>query len=153
MVFLRESGMKFYKGSHSLIVRGGEPFPIEISTGPYPGINSDMQPLFAVFWSSFQRDFKIIDLRFLGRFAYANELAKMGLQYEIKDGFLIIQGGNPLHGTTVTALDLRAGMAQLLAALTAEGETTITNSWQIHRGYENLSGKLNNLGVDIVLNG
>ena len=96
---------------------------------------------------------KIIDLRFLGRFAYANELAKMGLQYEIKDGFLIIQGGNPLHGTTVTAFDLRAGMAQLLAALTAEGETTITNSWQIHRGYENLSGKLNNLGVDIVLNG
>lgn len=153
MVFLRESGMKFFRGTNSLIIRGGQPFPIEISTGPYPGINSDMQPLFAVFGALSKGTSKIIDLRFPGRFAYAQELAKMGLKYEIKDSFLIIEGGNPLHGSTVTALDLRAGMAQVLAALTAEGETTITNSWQIHRGYENLEAKLSMLGVDIVLNG
>src|SRR5690606_27001227 len=49
LVYLRESGMKMYRGENSLIVKGGEAFPVEISTGPYPGINSDMQPLFAVY--------------------------------------------------------------------------------------------------------
>lgn len=152
MVFLRESGMKFYKGENSLIVRGGTPFPIEISTGPYPGINSDMQPLFAVYGALSEGTSKIIDLRFPGRYAYAQELAKMGLKHKIQDGFLIIEGGTKLTGATVAALDLRAGMAELLAALTAEGETTITSSWQIHRGYENVKGKLSNLGVEIELN-
>jgi len=58
---------------------------------------------------------------------------------------LIIRGGNPLHGASVNALDLRAGMALLLAGLTAEGETKISNAWQILRGYEFLENKLNNL--------
>ena len=49
LTYLRESGMKFIEVKTSLIVRGGEAYPIEISTGPYPGINSDMQPLFAIY--------------------------------------------------------------------------------------------------------
>jgi UDP-N-acetylglucosamine 1-carboxyvinyltransferase len=145
LVFLRESGMKYYRGENSLIVRGGTPYPIEISTGPYPGINSDMQPLFAVYGACSKGESKIVDLRFPGRYGYAEELAKMGMNYSVDGDLLKIHGGNPLHGATVKALDLRAGMALLLAGLIADGETIIENAWQIERGYENLQIKLNRL--------
>src|SRR5690554_3048229 len=98
LIYLRESGMKFYKGANSLIVKGGEPYPIEISTGPYPGVNSDMQPLFAVYGALSKGESKIIDLRFPGRYGYAEELAKMGMDYRMQGGMLMINGGNPLFG-------------------------------------------------------
>lgn len=149
LTYLRESGMKMYRGTDSLIVKGGEAYPIEISTGPYPGINSDMQPLFAVYGAMCQGESKIIDLRFPGRYGYAEELAKMGMDYRVEGDLLVINGGNKLVGTTVNALDLRAGIALLLAGLTADGVTAIENSWQIQRGYENLSTKLKNLDVNV----
>jgi len=149
LVHLRESGMQFYRGENSLIVRGGEAYPIDISTGPYPGINSDMQPLFAVFGATSKGESRIIDLRFPGRYGYAEELAKMGVKYEIDGRLLKIHGGNQLQGAKVKALDLRAGIALLLAGMTADGVTEIEDSWQIGRGYENLKGKLKGLGVEI----
>jgi len=149
LVHLRESGMKFYRGKNSLIVRGGNPYPIDISTGPYPGINSDMQPLFAVFGAMSKGESRIIDLRFPGRYAYAEELAKMGMNYKVDNGMLKIQGGINLKGASVKASDLRAGIALLLAAMTAEGETIIEDSWQIGRGYENLEDKLKGLGLEL----
>lgn len=145
LVFLRESGMKYYQGDNSLIVRGGTPYPVEISTGPYPGINSDMQPLFAVYGACSQGESKIVDLRFPGRYGYTGELAKMGMSYSLSGDLLKIHGGEQLHGATVKALDLRAGIALLLAGLTAEGDTVIEDGWQIERGYENLTEKLHNL--------
>lgn len=145
LVFLRESGMNYYRGKNSLIIRGGSPYPIEISTGPYPGINSDMQPLFAVYGACAQGESKIVDLRFPGRYGYVQELAKMGVNYSLDGEILKIHGGNPLHGATVKALDLRAGMALLLAGLVADGETIIEDFWQIQRGYENLSSKIYSL--------
>ena len=150
MVYLRESGMKFFKGHNSLIVKGGTPYPVEISTGPYPGINSDMQPLFAVYGAMSKGESKVVDLRFPGRYGYAEELSKMGVNYEVDGDLLKIHGGNPLQGANVKALDLRAGIALLLAGLTVEeGETIIEDSWQIQRGYEFLDVKLQNLGVQI----
>lgn len=145
LVFLRESGMKFFKGENSLIVRGGTPYPVEISTGPYPGINSDMQPLFAVYGACSLGESKIVDLRFPGRYGYIEELAKMGVEYSINGDLLKIHGGKFLQGAPVKAIDLRAGMALLLAGLVAEGETIIEDAWQIERGYENLSVKLKQL--------
>jgi UDP-N-acetylglucosamine 1-carboxyvinyltransferase len=145
LTYLRESGMKYYKGENSLIVRGGSPYPIEISTGPYPGINSDMQPLFAIYGAVSKGTSKIIDLRFPGRYAYAEEMAKMGVNYEVDGDMLVIHGGNKLQGAVVTASDLRAGISLLLAGLVAEGTTTIENAWQIERGYENIHEKLKNL--------
>ena len=150
LVFLRESGMKYYRGENSLIVKGGTPFPVEISTGPYPGINSDMQPLFAVYGSCSQGESHIVDLRFPGRYAYAEELRKMGMNYVIKGDLLKIYGGNSFNGAIVKALDLRAGMALLLAGLVADGETIIKDAWQIKRGYENLNEKLQSLNVNII---
>jgi len=149
LVFLRESGMKYFCGKNSLIVRGGQSYPIEVSTGPYPGINSDMQPLFAVYGACSKGESKIFDLRFPGRYGYAEELAKMGMDYTIDGDLLKIHGGNTFIGTTVKALDLRAGMALILAGLVADGETIIEDAWQIERGYEKFNEKLKSLNVNI----
>jgi UDP-N-acetylglucosamine 1-carboxyvinyltransferase len=148
LAFLRESGMKYYVGPNSLIVKGCNPYPIEISTGPYPGINSDMQPLFAVYGACAKGTSKIIDLRFPGRYGYAKELAKMGLSYSVDGEMLVLKGG-PLVGATVEALDLRAGMALTLAGMIADGETEIESFWQTTRGYNNILEKLSSLGACI----
>ncbi|UJP67058.1 UDP-N-acetylglucosamine 1-carboxyvinyltransferase [Mongoliitalea daihaiensis] len=150
LVFLKESGMKIYEGENSVIVKGGTAYPLEISTGPYPGINSDMQPLLAVYGAMSNGVSKIVDLRFPGRYAYAEELGKMGLDFEIIGDLLVIHGGRQLCGAKVQALDLRAGIALLLAGLTADGETIIENAWQIERGYNNLNYKLGQLGVKLI---
>lgn len=142
MIFLKESGLKIYQGPSSIIVKGGVPYPLEISTGPYPGINSDMQPLLAVYGATSKGESKIVDLRFPGRYGYAEELAKMGMKYRVEGDLLVIDGGTPLVGAKVKALDLRAGIALFLAGLTAEGITEIENAWQIQRGYEYLDKKL-----------
>ena len=149
MIHLRESGAKYYRGNNSLIVRGGQPYPIEISTGPYPGINSDMQPLFAVYGACAKGQSKIVDLRFPDRYGYAEELGKMGMHYDLGGNILRIQGGFPLKGTHVKALDLRAGVALAMAGLVANGETIISDAWQIERGYDNFVNKLKTLGGNI----
>ncbi len=147
LIHLRESGARFYRSENRLIARGGNCYPIDLSTGPYPGINSDMQPFFAIYGANAQGESRIIDLRFPGRYAYAEELAKMGIRHEVKDNLLIIKGRDPWKGAEVSALDLRAGAALLLAGLNAEGSTKVTNAWQIFRGYDRLPEKLRSLGV------
>lgn len=150
LAHLRAAGAKLYQGNSSLIVRGGSCYPIEISTGPHPGINSDVQPILAAWAARARGESRIIDLRFPGRYGYAEEMAKMGVNYEVTGDLLRIHGkGGGLHGAEVRALDLRAGAALALCGLTAEGETTITDAWQIGRGYVNFSAKLRSLGAQI----
>lgn len=142
LIYLRESGAKFFRGENSIIVRGGECYPIEISTGPYPGINSDMQPLFAVYGLCSQGTSRITDLRFPDRYGYAEELKKLGGDLQVNENLLIVKGGNRLKGTVVSALDLRCGAALVLAGLAAEGETIIENAEQVQRGYEYMDAKM-----------
>jgi UDP-N-acetylglucosamine 1-carboxyvinyltransferase len=151
LVFLRESGVVFYRRENekSMLVRGGTPYPLEISTGPYPGINSDMQPIMALYGAVANGETRIIDLRFPGRYDYIKELEKMGVKYEIEGKLLKIFGGNTLKGTEVVATDLRAGAALLIGACIADGETIIKDAWQIERGYNNIVSKLKNVGVNI----
>jgi UDP-N-acetylglucosamine 1-carboxyvinyltransferase len=149
LAHLRAAGAKLYQGENSLIVRGGECYPIEISTGPHPGINSDVQPILAAWAAKARGESRIIDLRFPGRYGYAEEMARMGLKYEVSGDLLKIQGnGGGLHGAEVRALDLRAGVALVLCGLAAEGETVIHDAWQIGRGYVNFTHKLQSLGAE-----
>ena len=74
----------------------------------------------------------------------------MGLHYEVTGDMLRIHGnGGGLYGATVKALDLRAGAALALCGLTADGETTITDAWQISRGYVDFAAKLRSLGARV----
>lgn len=149
MIFLRESGAKVYRGPNSVITKESKCYPLEVSTGPYPGINSDMQPLLAVYATMANGLSKIVDLRFPDRFGYATQLEKMGATVQIVDNQLNITGGKKLTGTEVYADDLRAGAALLLAGMVSEGKTTIHNAQQIERGYESFIEKFQSLGANI----
>ena len=137
-------------GPDSIIVRGSACYPVEISTGAYPSINSDMQPLFAIFGAMSRGESKIIDLRFPGRYLYAEQLRLMGLDCTIENNLLRIRGGKPLRGCEVRALDLRAGIALTLAGLVAEGRTVVSEAWQIERGYDRFVAKIQSLGGKVV---
>jgi UDP-N-acetylglucosamine 1-carboxyvinyltransferase len=150
LVFLRESGVKLYVGDTSLLVRASACRPVEIATGPYPGINSDMQPLFAVFGAMSPGESRIVDLRFPGRYAYAGELARLGVDAQVVGDLLQVRGGRPLRGAEVTALDLRAGIALTLCGLVADGVTTVADAWQIERGYDRFTEKAVGLGAHLV---
>lgn len=149
LIFLRESGAKMYRHGNSMIVKGSHCYPLELSTGPYPGINSDMQPILSVYAAKAKGHSKFIDLRFPGRYGYADELNKMGLKSYTDGNMLVVEGGSQLHGTHVKALDLRAGIALSLAGLIAEGETVIHDAWQITRGYDRFLEKMSLLGANI----
>ncbi len=149
LIHFRESGAKFFRGDNSLIVRGGRCYPIEISTGPYPGINSDMQPLFAVYGACAKGQSRIVDLRFAGRYGYAEEFNRMGADFAVDSNILKINGGKKLLGSEVNALDLRAGIALVLAGLVADGETIIRDAWQVERGYNGFVEKISALSGEV----
>jgi UDP-N-acetylglucosamine 1-carboxyvinyltransferase len=146
LIFLRESGARMFRGDDALVVRGGRCYPVDLATGPYPGINSDMQPLFAVYGAAASGESRLIDLRFPGRYAYADELAQLGVQHRTEGNVLRIVGGAPLTGADVRAIELRAGIALCLAGLMADGVTTVRDAWQVERGYSNFAPKLTALG-------
>jgi len=146
LIFLRESGARMFRGEDALVVRGGRCYPVDVATGPYPGINSDMQPLFAVYGAAARGESRLIDLRFPGRYAYADELARLGVRRQTEGNLLRILGGAPLRGAEVRALDLRAGIALCLAGLMADGVTVVRDAWQVERGYSNFAPKLRRLG-------
>ncbi|MEQ6888255.1 UDP-N-acetylglucosamine 1-carboxyvinyltransferase [Halomonas sp. CS7] len=148
LAHLKSAGAKIYYGEKSLIVRGSNCYPIEISTGPHPGINSDVQPILASWAAKARGESRIVDLRFPGRYGYAQEMAKMGLKQKVCGDMLLIDGqGGRLQGAEVKALDLRAGAALALCGLMAEGETFIDDAWQISRGYVDFVEKLRALGA------
>ena len=151
LIHLRESGLNYYRSvdGNSVIIRKSQTYPVEISTGPYPGINSDMQPLFGAFAMVAKGESRIVDLRFPGRYQYSEEFQKLGGDTAIEGDLLKINGGAPLVGATVRALDLRAGAALTLCGLVAAGETTITNFVQVMRGYEFFIDKLRSLNADV----
>jgi UDP-N-acetylglucosamine 1-carboxyvinyltransferase len=149
LIHLRESGARFYLGSSGVAVRGGDCYPVDIATGPYPGINSDMQPLFAVYAACAKGESRITDLRFPDRYQYLRELTRMGVRAEVKNGTIHIHGGRSLAGRRVQALDLRAGAALVLAGMVASGTTRIADAWQIERGYDRFLEKLKDLRGDI----
>lgn len=150
LTHLVAAGARIYEGDQSVIVRGGRCYPLEISTGPHPGINSDVQPILAAWCANAVGQSRIVDLRFPGRYGYAEEMAKMGLQSRIEGDFLVIDGrGGGLKGADVRALDLRAGAALALCGLVADGETVIHDAWQIFRGYNDFVGKLKALGGNV----
>lgn len=148
LAHLKSAGARLFEGDDSLIVRGSSCYPIEISTGPHPGINSDVQPILAAWATRARGESRIVDLRFPGRYGYADEMAKMGMDFAVDGDMLRIHGnGGGLRGAQVRALDLRAGAALALCGLTADGETIIQDAWQISRGYVGFAEKLTSLGA------
>jgi UDP-N-acetylglucosamine 1-carboxyvinyltransferase len=120
-----------------------------IITSPYPGFPTDLQAQLMVFLSLAKGTSVIKETIFEGRFKHVNELARMGASIYVDLGSAIIRGGNKLTATHVEATDLRAGAALVLAGLTAEGTTYVSQIHHIDRGYERLELQLHQLGANI----
>jgi len=131
------------------VSRGDRLAAISVVTGTHPAMNSDLQPAFAVYGCCATGTTRITDTRFAQRFGYEEELAKLGAKIRVEGNTALVDGPVALKGTTVSAPDLRAGAALVLAGLVAEGESVIGNIEQIDRGFEALEEKLGGLGADI----
>ena len=136
-------------GNVYLSAKGKSLKPFSMATSPYPGINSDMQPLLAALACTIEGESIITDTRFTERFQYVDEFKKFGADIVNYQNCAIIHGGKRLNGTDVWATDLRAGAALTFLGVWAQGETRIDNYYQTRRGYVNIIEKLRGLGAEI----
>ncbi|MFW6121729.1 MAG: UDP-N-acetylglucosamine 1-carboxyvinyltransferase [Petrotogales bacterium] len=123
--------------------------PLKISAKPYPGFPTDLQPIITAVLCIADGDSQVEELVFENRFGYVDELNRMGARIKVHDRTAFINGVERLSGTRVSAPDIRAAAALLVAALSAEGESIIENTSHIFRGYENLREKFRSLGAKL----
>lgn len=122
-----------------------------VKTLPYPGFPTDMQPQITVALSLAQGTSIVTETIFENRFKYVDELTRMGANIKVEGTTAIIDGIGKYTGAAISAPDLRAGAALVVAALAAEGYTTVDDIRYIQRGYEDFHLKLQNLGAQITL--
>ncbi|MBU1083304.1 UDP-N-acetylglucosamine 1-carboxyvinyltransferase [Patescibacteria group bacterium] len=124
--------------------------PVDIRTDIYPGFPTDLQAPFAVLMTQANGNSRVFETMYDGRLNYLKELAKMGSAATILDPHrAIIMGPSVLYGREIDSLDIRAGATLILAALTANGQSTINHAEIIDRGYEQIDDKLRKLGAHI----
>jgi UDP-N-acetylglucosamine 1-carboxyvinyltransferase len=148
---LEEIGVNFKRGKDSIIVDYSPNLnPARVQTFFYPGFPTDFLPFTSILLTQAKGKSLVHDPLYESRFNYLQELRKMGADIEIVDPHrAIIFGKTPLAGLSIESWDIRAGASLVVAALLAEGETTINNIYQIDRGYEKFEKKLQALGADI----
>lgn len=118
-----------------------------VKTLPYPGFPTDMQPQIAVALGLSEGTSIVTESIFENRFKYVDELTRMGANIKVESNTAIIDGVSKYTGASITAPDLRAGAALVLAGLAAEGITTVDDIRYIERGYEDFDQKLRSLGA------
>lgn len=122
---------------------------IDFSTLPYPGIATDYKPLLVGMLAVAEGVGVATENLYPGRFRYVDELVKLGANVRIEGHHAIVRGVENLVGAPVSAPDIRAGAALVVAGLVAQGETRIDNIHHIDRGYDDLVGRLAALGADV----
>ncbi len=120
-----------------------------VKTLPYPGFPTDMHPQMSALLCVAEGTSYINESIYENRFRYVEELRRMGAKIKVDGRIVVIEGGEPLTPAPVIATDLRGGMAVLIAALTCEGKTEISEIRLIERGYDNICEKMRSLGADI----
>ena len=148
---LREAGVLIEEDIDRIHVAcPGELKGVNVKTLPYPGFPTDMQAQIMAMMTISQGRSTVMETVFENRFMHVVELNRMGASIATTGARgAIIEGPAKLTGCEVSATDLRAGAAMILAGLVAEGTTTVGNLHHIDRGYEDIVGKLKGLGADI----
>jgi len=124
--------------------------PVNIVTTEYPGFPTDMQAQFMALATQANGTSTIDERLFENRFMHVSELLRLGADIHLNGNVATVNGTpNSLNGTDVMATDLRASSALVLSALVAKGETAIHRIYHLDRGYENLEGKLSNIGAKV----
>lgn len=149
---MREMGITVIEYDDSVrVIRDKGLGRCNVKTMPHPGFPTDMQPQMTVLLSLAKGTSIVTESVWNDRFRYVQELRRMGAQISVQDKAAIVEGTGTLTSAPVKATDLRAGAALIIAALSAEGTSSIEQIEYIQRGYEDIVGKLVALGADIKL--
>ena len=148
---LRENGCKIYTKNDKIILSStGRLKSVDlVETMPFPGFPTDLQAQYSTLCTTAKGTTLVIENLFETRYRYAAELKRMGADFTVRGRTALIRGVEKLHGTSLTASDLRGGAALVLAALKAEGQSSVMDLSHIDRGYADFEGKLKKLGAKI----
>ena len=133
-------------------VRVRAPRPLvaaDVTTGPHPGFPTDLQAQFLALMTQASGTCRITETIFENRFLHAGELLRLGADVRLDGRTAIVRGPTPLEGAPVTASDLRASAALVLAGLVAKGETRVRRIYHLDRGYADMDGRLRSLGARV----
>lgn len=148
---LADMGMDITTAPGSISARvEGRLRSIDVSTLPYPGVATDYKPLFVALLTVAD-GVGIVTENVYGanRYAYVAELARMGADIRTEGHHAVVRGVPRLSGAPVKAPDIRAGAALVVAGLAAEGETIVSGTQHLDRGYEDFAGKLRGIGANV----
>ena len=147
---LWQIGVETVEGTEGVTIRGGGGLQAaSVQAVPYPGLPTDLQALMTTLLTQAQGVSEVHERVFENRLQYVPELRKMGAHIVTAGTTAIVHGPAALRGTAVQGLDIRAAAALAVAALAAEGETSLLGISHLERGYECLDQKLRNLGADV----
>ncbi|MCG0238418.1 MAG: UDP-N-acetylglucosamine 1-carboxyvinyltransferase [Firmicutes bacterium] len=147
---LREAGVEVEENGDSVRVTvKRRPRGIPVTTLPYPGFPTDAQSQMTAFLSLAEGESHVTETLYEDRFRYVPDLVRMGARIRVEGRTAWIQGVERLTGVPVEATDIRAGAALVLAGLAAEGVTIVSGIEHVERGYDDLPGRLNQLGAEI----
>ncbi len=147
---LMEMGCIVEEYDDAIRVIGRKPLrPTRVKTAPYPGFPTDMQPQIAATLVFADGTSTITESIFENRFKYVDELARMGANVKVEGNRAVVMGVEGLTGARVSAPDLRAGAALVIAGMAAEGITIVDDIHYVQRGYERFEEKLQGLGAKI----
>ena len=133
------------------VIGAKEQYCTDVKTLPYPGFPTDMQPQIVVALSLAEGTSMVTESIFENRFRYVDELRRMGSSIKVEGNVAVVKGSGSYNGASLSAPDLRAGAALVIAALCADGYSTIDEIGFIQRGYENFPEKIAALGGRIEL--
>ncbi len=147
---LREIGVEIEEADEQLLVRGKPEYrAVDVRTLPYPGFPTDLQQPITTLLTQATGCSIVTDNIYSSRFKHIDELKRMGANVKVEGRTAVIEGKVALQGARVSATDLRAGAALIIAGLCAEGVTSISGVQYIDRGYERIEQKLNQLGAEV----
>lgn len=150
IVKLREAGAKVDTSPNSIRIKAeGKMKPVNIRTAPFPAFPTDMQAQFMALNTLADGSSQITETIFENRFMHVPELQRLGANITIDGHTAMVNGVDKLLGAPLMATDLRASAALVIAALAAEGESTVDRIYHLDRGYEKMEEKLRSLGADI----
>ena len=122
---------------------------VDLTTWVHPGFPTDLQAQYTALMTQARGTSTISEFLFENRFQHVPDLVKMGAVIELRARTALVTGPTRLHGADVVVPDIRSGAALVIAALSAEGETVLHNSWHVDRGYPDLVSRLTELGAEI----
>jgi UDP-N-acetylglucosamine 1-carboxyvinyltransferase len=147
---LESAGVQIWPTDRGLmVVRSGPLRGTDMTTEPYPGFPTDLQAQFMALMTIASGASAIRETIYESRFMHVPELNRLGANISLQGSTALVRGVEKLHGAEVMATDLRASVSLVLAALVAEGETTVHRIYHLDRGYETLDRKLVQCGADI----